>query len=41
MPYLNRLADVLWVLARLAEQAEGAAAPPAHTRAQHRGDAGT
>lgn len=24
MPYLNRLADVLWVLARLAEQAEGA-----------------
>ncbi len=26
MPYLNRLADLLWVLARLAEQAEGAAA---------------
>ena len=25
MPYLNRLADLLWVLARLAEQAEGAA----------------
>lgn len=24
MPYLNRLADLLWVLARLAEQAEGA-----------------
>jgi cob(I)alamin adenosyltransferase len=23
MPYLNRLADLLWVLARLAEQAEG------------------
>ena len=26
MPYLNRLADLLWVLARLAEQAEGIAA---------------
>jgi cob(I)alamin adenosyltransferase len=26
MPYLNRLADLLWVLARLAEQAEGASA---------------
>ena len=25
MPYLNRLADLLWVLARLAEQAEGVA----------------
>jgi cob(I)alamin adenosyltransferase len=25
MPYLNRLADLLWVLARLAEQAEGGA----------------
>ncbi len=25
MPYLNRLADLLWVLARLAEQAEGQA----------------
>lgn len=25
MPYLNRLADLLWVMARLAEQAEGAA----------------
>ena len=25
MPYLNRLADLLWVLARLAEQAEGTA----------------
>lgn len=25
MPYLNRLADLLWVLARLAEQAEGSA----------------
>ncbi len=28
MPYLNRLADLLWVLARLAEQAEGAASEP-------------
>jgi cob(I)alamin adenosyltransferase len=26
MPYLNRLADLLWVLARVAEQAEGASA---------------
>jgi cob(I)alamin adenosyltransferase len=35
VPYLNRLADLLWVLARLSEQAEGAAStssrtPPAH-----------
>jgi cob(I)alamin adenosyltransferase len=29
MPYLNRLADLLWVLARLAEQAEGDPGPPA------------
>jgi cob(I)alamin adenosyltransferase len=28
MPYLNRLADLLWVLARLAEQAEGIAGAP-------------
>ena len=28
MPYLNRLADLLWVLARLAEQAEGGASTP-------------
>ncbi len=27
MPYLNRLADLLWVLARLAEQAAGRTAP--------------
>ena len=32
MPYLNRLADVLWVLARLAEQAEGAAVEPSRRR---------
>jgi cob(I)alamin adenosyltransferase len=28
MPYLNRLADLLWVLARLAEQAAGHTATP-------------
>jgi cob(I)alamin adenosyltransferase len=28
LPYVNRLADLLWVLARLAEQAEQKAAPP-------------
>ena len=28
MPYLNRLADLLWVLARLCEQAQGAASSP-------------
>jgi cob(I)alamin adenosyltransferase len=28
LPYVNRLADLLWVLARLAEQAESKAAPP-------------
>jgi cob(I)alamin adenosyltransferase len=28
LPYLNRLADLLWVLARLAEQAEARTAPP-------------
>ena len=28
MPYLNRLADLLWVLARLAEQAEGLSCDP-------------
>ena len=32
MPYLNRLADLLWVLARLAEQAEGLAAIPSRPR---------
>jgi cob(I)alamin adenosyltransferase len=31
MPYLNRLADLLWVLARLAEQAEGLAATPSRS----------
>ena len=35
MPYLNRLADLLWVLARLAEQAEGRTVTPSrrHGRA--------
>ena len=28
VPYLNRLADLLWVLARAAEQAESRSAPP-------------
>jgi cob(I)alamin adenosyltransferase len=28
LPYLNRLADLLWVLARAAEQAESRSAPP-------------
>jgi cob(I)alamin adenosyltransferase len=34
VPYLNRLADLLWVLARAAEQAEAHAATPARTRAR-------
>jgi cob(I)alamin adenosyltransferase len=32
MPYLNRLADVLWVLARQAEQAQDAAVEPSRRR---------
>jgi cob(I)alamin adenosyltransferase len=32
IPYLNRLADLLWVLARAAEQAESRAATPARRR---------
>ena len=31
LPYLNRLADLLWILARTAEQAEAHAATPART----------
>lgn len=31
VPYLNRLADLLWVLARLAEQAESKSAPSSRT----------
>jgi cob(I)alamin adenosyltransferase len=34
VPYLNRLADLLWVLARAAEQAEAHAATPARTRSR-------
>jgi len=32
IPYLNRLADLVWVLARAAEQAESRAATPARRR---------
>ena len=32
LPYLNRLADLVWVLARAAEQAESQAPVPARTR---------
>jgi cob(I)alamin adenosyltransferase len=35
LPYLNRLADLVWVLARVAEQAESRSATPA--RAVRRG----
>ena len=31
LPYLNRLADLLWVLARAAEQAEARSAPPSRS----------
>lgn len=34
LPYLNRLADLLWVLARAAEQAEARTATPSRTRAR-------
>ena len=37
LPYLNRLADLLWVLARAAEQAESRAATPSRTDTR-RGD---
>jgi cob(I)alamin adenosyltransferase len=32
VPYINRLADLVWVLARAAEQAENVSATPARTR---------
>jgi cob(I)alamin adenosyltransferase len=38
IPYLNRLADLLWILARVAEQAESRPATP--SRASGRGKAG-
>ena len=39
LPYLNRLADLVWVLARAAEQAESRSATPARTagRSQSKG----
>ncbi len=36
LPYLNRLADLLWVLARAAEQAEDRSATPARTRPERK-----
>ncbi len=36
IPYLNRLADLLWVIARSAEQGERRAATPARTRSSRR-----
>jgi cob(I)alamin adenosyltransferase len=36
IPYLNRLADLLWILARVAEQAESRTATPARVRARGR-----
>jgi cob(I)alamin adenosyltransferase len=41
LPYLNRLADLLWVLARAAEQAEARTATPARGAARRRGEADT
>jgi cob(I)alamin adenosyltransferase len=38
LPYLNRMADLLWVLARAAEQAEARSAPPARTNRGRRRD---
>jgi len=37
LPYLNRLADLVWVLARAAEQAEARVATPARTDTGRRG----
>jgi cob(I)alamin adenosyltransferase len=36
LPYLNRLADLVWVLARAAEQAEARSATPARTDGRRR-----
>jgi cob(I)alamin adenosyltransferase len=41
LPYLNRLADLLWVLARAAEQAEARPATPARGATRRRGEADT
>ena len=40
LPYLNRLADLLWVLARAAEQAESRTSTAARTRAPRSSGAG-
>jgi len=40
LPYLNRLADLLWVLARAAEQAEARTATAARTGGPRSGEAG-
>jgi cob(I)alamin adenosyltransferase len=40
IPYVNRLADLLWVLARAAEQAEARAAMPARVGTRRRRSAG-
>ena len=39
VPYLNRLADLLWILARAAEQWESRAATPSRTAGRHARDA--
>jgi len=39
LPYLNRLADLLWVLARAAEAGEAKSSTPAQTRRRSRGSA--
>jgi len=36
LPYLNRLADLLWVMARAAEQAESRSATPSRTQSRPR-----
>ena len=40
LPYLNRLADLLWVLARAAEQAEARTSTPARTERRRRTSSG-
>lgn len=39
VPYLNRLADLLWILARAAEQGESRVATPSRTGSRRRRDA--
>ena len=38
LPYLNRLADLVWVLARAAEQAEARSPVPSRTRRARTGN---